>query len=146
MNETVRASGTIWGVFGHRLALDGAEGRVLVDLGPTGIEGLDLKIGDPVSVSGQRKPSEIKVTGLTLADGTERVLKWPDRPPRDGLKPGEAVDPAPAVANVKAAGYVAEGPPRRKPKHFEITAFKDGKRHELHVGLDGAIRKIKAAA
>lgn len=146
MNETVRAAGTIWGMFGHRLALEGADGKVLVDLGPKGIEGLDLKVGDPVAVSGRRKPSEIKVTLLTLPDGTERALSWPDRPQPDRCGPGKPVDPGPILAAVKAAGYVAEGEPRRRPKHFEITARSQGERHKLHVGLDGAIRKFEAEA
>lgn len=135
MAETVRASGEIWGLFGHRFALDGADGKALVDLGPAGIRGLDLKAGDTVTVVGRRKPTEIKVTGITLPDGTERAIAWPDKHP--------AADPGPALAAARAAGYEILGDPRRKPKHFEIDVRRDGQTSELHVEMDGRIRKSR---
>ena len=46
---------------------------------------------------------------------------------------------------VRAAGFEPSGTPRRKPKHFEIDGRRDGKPYELHVELDGRIRKTKPA-
>ncbi|MCJ2011748.1 hypothetical protein [Methylobacterium sp. J-076] len=138
MTTTQEASGTIWAVFGHRLAIEGDGGRILADLGPTGAEGIAIAVGDTVSLKGERKPSEIKVTSLTLGDGVTREIAWPKKPHGD-----DEADEAKAVAAVKAEGYAIEGEPARKPKHFEIVGAKEGARHELHVAFDGTIRKAK---
>lgn len=135
MGEVVEASGRIWAVFGHRVAVEGADGRVLANLGPEGIKGLDLAVGDAVRVIGRRKLFEIKATGIVLPDGTRRTIAWPDKHP--------AVDPAAALATMRGAGYEILGEPRRKPKHFEIDARRDGQRWELHVELDGRLRKAR---
>lgn len=134
-------SGTIWGVFGHRFAIEGADGKVLIDLGPKGMEGITLREGDRVSVTGERKPSEIKALHITLPDGSRRTI---DRPPPKGEH--APADAGSALAAARSAGYEILGEPRRKPKHFEIAARKDGAAVELHLELDGRIRKVKAAA
>jgi len=145
MNDTQKASGTVWAVFGHRFAIDGKDGRFLADLGPKGSEGIEIAVGDAVSVEGESKPSEIKVTSITLKGGVVHEVTWPKKPHDDKAEQGPA-DPAVALSAVKAQGYVVEGEPKRKPKHFEIVGSKDGIRHELHVELDGKIRKTKAVA
>ncbi|GJD35061.1 hypothetical protein [Methylobacterium aerolatum] len=139
MTDTHHVRGTVWAVFGHRLAIEGADGRTLADLGPKGAEGVSLAVGDRVSVEGEHKPTEIKVTSITVGDGAARAIAWP--------KPHEHgdADPAAALATVKAEGYAIEGEPTRRPKHFEIMGSKDGSTHELHVTLDGTIRKVKPA-
>lgn len=137
MNDQQEVSGTVWAVFGHRLAIEGSEGRYLADLGPKGVEGIGIAAGDKVSLKGERKPSEIKVTSIILGDGVSREITWPNKPEH-----GDA-DPAAAVAAVKAQGYTLERAPKRKPKHFEVLGSKDGARHELHVEFDGTIRKVK---
>lgn len=143
MSITQHASGTVWARFGHRFAIEGKDGRFLADLGPKGAEGLTLKPGDTVAVMGERKPSEIKVTTLTLADGTVRTIDWPKKPDHpEGKAPA---DPAAAIAAVEAAGYAVEGDPVRKPKHFEIVGTRAGTRHTIHVEFDGRIRKTEAA-
>ena len=146
------AAGTIWAVFGHRFALDGAGGRILADLGPKGAAGITLAVGDRVSLRGTRKPSEIKVASLTLADGSTRTIDWPEKDgaKKDGTKPHKpdhpTADPAVAIRAVAAAGYAIAGAPERKPKHFELLGAKDGARHTLHVALDGTIKKAVPAA
>ena len=145
-------AGTVWAVFGHRFALDGAGGRILADLGPKGAAGIALAVGDRVSLQGTRKPSEIKVTRLTLADGSTRTIDWPekDAPKKDGPKKDgpdhPPADPALAIRAAEAAGYAVAGAPARKPKHFELRGAKDGVSHEIHVALDGRIRKTKVLA
>ncbi len=138
MNDMQEVSGTVWAVFGHRLAIEEAGGRrCLADLGPKGADGIAVAVGDAVSLKGERKPTEIKVTSITLNDGAAREIAWPVKPDH-----GEA-DPSLAIAAVEDEGYAGMGAPKRKPKHFEIVGSKDGTRHELHVALDGRIRKVK---
>ncbi|TXM97054.1 hypothetical protein FV242_32520 [Methylobacterium sp. WL64] len=155
--EPFDAAGTVWAVFGHRFALDGAGGRILADLGPKGAAGIVLAAGDRVSLRGTRKPSEIKVTRLTLADGSTRTIDWPekDASKKDARKTGAAkteghghpvADPALAVRAAEAAGYAVAGAPERKPRHFELQGAKDGVRHTVYVALDGTIRKAVALA
>lgn len=140
------AAGTVWAMFGHRFAIDGSQGRFLADLGPRGAEAVSLKVGDAVSLKGERKPSEIKVTSLTLADGRVQAVEWPEKPSPKDKGHHTPADPAVAVAAARAHGFVVEGAPERKPKHFEITGSKDGVRCEIHVELDGRIRKTKPLA
>ena len=145
MSKTQTITGTVWAVFGHRLAVEGRDGRVLADLGPRGGEGLTMAVGDEISFTGARKPSEIKVTSITLKDGAVREIAWPTKE-HDDKADREKADPAAALAAVRAEGYAIEGEPERKPRHFEIVGSKDGVRHEIHVELDGTIRKSKPLA
>ena len=130
-----KAAGTVWAVFGHRFALEGADGRHLADLGPKGAEGVALRVGDAITVEGEQKPSEIKVARLTTADGTVHSVTWPDKPGK------EAGDPAAAIAAAEAAGYRVTGEPERRPKHIEVPAEKDGRAVRLHVDGDGTVRE-----
>jgi len=145
MNDTQTITGTVWAVFGHRFAIEAKDVRVLADLGPKGAEGIAIADGDTVTITGERKPSETKVTSITLKDGIVREIAWPKKPHEEKADHAPA-DPAAALAAVKADGYAAEGEPARKPKHFEIVGAKDGVRHEIHVELDGNIRKAKPLA
>lgn len=145
MPESHNTHGTIWALFGHRLAIEGPDGRVLVDLGPEGAEALArasviLKPGDAIAVTGTRKPTEIRASVITGPDGLRRIID------RSHSKGGEEIpaDPAAALAALRSAGYAVEGEARRKPKHFEIPASKDGGRFETHVTFAGVIRKTKA--
>lgn len=99
-------------------------------------------MGDTVSFEGERKPSEVKVTSIKLGGGITHAIAWPKKPHDEH---GEH-DTAAAIAAIKAEGYAVEGVPKRKPKHFEIMGSKDGAKHELHVELDGTIRKSKVLA
>ncbi len=146
-NETVALSGTIQHVFAHRFTLD-AEGTThLADLGPKGADAFPLSAGLAVTLEGERRPSEIKVTRIA-SDGREPVLiahKKPQHAPGHVHADGPA-DPDLALAAVGKAGWTAKGEPRRKPKHFEILARQDdGEWTELHVDFGGAIYKRKTA-
>ena len=43
----------------------------------------------------------------------------------------------------KAAGFDTVGHPRRKPKHFEVLGRRNEQFSELHIELNGIIRKSK---
>jgi len=140
MNDMQEVSGTVWAVFGHRLAIEGTGGRFLADLGPKDAKGIAVAVGDAVLLKGERKPTEIKVTSIALNGTAAREITWPMKPEH-----GEA-GPSVAIAAARAEGYVVEGEPKRKPRHFEIVGAKDGAHHELHIEFDGTIRKVKPIA
>lgn len=146
-NETIALKGTIEHVFGHRFTLE-ADGKThLADLTPKGLEAFPLSEGLRVSLEGERRPSEIKVTRIA-ADGREPVRiehKKPNHAP--GHKHADVpADPARVLGTVRSDGWTSEGEPRRKPKHFEVLARKDGgPLTELHVDFAGTIYKRKPA-
>lgn len=67
--ERVALSGVIRHVFAHRFVLDAQGDLHLADLGPKGAESFRLEPGLPVRLTGERRPSEIKVTEITAKDG-----------------------------------------------------------------------------
>jgi hypothetical protein len=134
-------SGRITHIFGHRFVVHTAEGDILADVTPKGVEHLTLHIGDDVSLEGEMRPTEMKVERFTR-DGRTSVIDH-KKHDEDHHPP---VDPVLALAGVKTAGFQAVGSPRRKPKHFEVLARRDNVFHELHVEFDGQIRKSKPIA
>jgi hypothetical protein len=49
-----------------------------------------------------------------------------------------------ALKTAEANGFAVVGKPRRKPKHFEVLGRDAaGDMVELHIELDGALRKTK---
>ena len=152
MSDTVTLSGTVRHIFAHRFALDTDAGTVLADLGPKGAEAVSLAEGDAVTLSGERKPSEIKVHSLTR-DGRTVAIPRGGKPkdgdePKRGRHPDHApADPRIARATAETAGLHPVGEPRRRPRHFEMLARDaEGGHHELHVALDGALRKRRPVA
>lgn len=146
-HDTTALSGVIQHVFAHRFTLD-AEGQThLADLGPKGAQAFPLAPGLAVSLEGERRPSEIKVT-LISAEGREPVRiehKKPNHGPGHA-HPDVPADPDRIRAAVAAEGWTLEGEPRQKPKHFEVLAHRgDGGPTELHVDFAGRIYKQKAA-
>jgi hypothetical protein len=132
------ASGTITHIFGHRFVVQTTNGAILADLTPRGIEQTALRVGDEVTLAGEMKPSELKVTRFIRGSKTIEIEhgKHHDEH-RDA-------DPRLAIQAATAAGFDPLGQPRRKPKHFEVLGRRDGKLTELHIELDGRIRKRKA--
>lgn len=142
-DQHTRISGRILHVFAHRFVVETAAGAVLADLTPKGSERIALRVGDLVALEGEQKPSELKVTSLIRGSQTVRI-EHPKKPHHhDG--PGSHADPAVALKAARSAGYEPVGAPRRKPKHFEVLGRRDGAFTELHIELDGHIRKTKPA-
>lgn len=147
MPEMHSTHGTIWALFGHRLALEGPDGRILIDLGPDGATALAgqsviLKVGDAVAVTGETKPTEIRATAITGPDGIRHAIVRPSPAGKDAAP----ADPATALAALRQAGYQLDGEPARKPKHFEVRARKDGVSYTAHVTFAGVIRKAVTVA
>jgi hypothetical protein len=133
----VNAVGEITHVFGHRFVLKTGSKSVLADLTPRGLEVVGLRIGDRVALEGEQKPSEIKVSKLERNGETFAVGHGPH-----GTREDKA-DPAIAIKTAEDAGYQVVGGPHRKPKHFEVLGKKGAEFEELHIELDGGVRKTK---
>lgn len=82
-------SGEITDIFAHRFVIRTDAGKVLADLGPKGAETAKLKLGERVEVTGEMKPSELKVGRLARA-GQEPIAIDHDKPKP---KPGDAPKP-----------------------------------------------------
>jgi hypothetical protein len=134
-------SGKITHVFGHRFVVRTDQGDVLADLTPKGLEQITLRLDDEVKLEGEMKPSELKVTEFTRSGKTVQ-LDLGQKPHADQ----PASDPVVVLAAARTAGFRLVGEPRRKPKHFEVLGQQNGEFHELHIELDGKIRKSKPVA
>lgn len=137
-HHTSTITGTIAHVFGHRFVVQTNNGAVLADLTPKGLEQIELRVGDTVALSGETKPSELKV-GRFTRDGKTVTIAHKDK--HHGHH--HDADPREAVRAAKAAGFAIRGEPHRKPKHFEVLGERDAHFTELHIELDGRIRKMK---
>ncbi len=133
-------TGQVTDVFAHRFVVKTATGKILADLGPKGTERMLVREGDHVEMSGETKPSELKVHRIAR-NGAQPVIIEHERPQTE--EHAEA-DPAPALRTVETNGFTVLGVPRRKPKHFEILGRdKAGDLVEMHVELDGTLRNTK---
>ncbi|MCJ2050739.1 hypothetical protein [Methylobacterium sp. J-070] len=155
LHDTTALSGTIRHVFAHRFTIEADGDTHLADLGPKGADAFALATGLHVTLEGERRPSEIKVTRISAA-GREPVEihhKKPHHPPGPkGADKGAderadaPADPARALAAAASAGWTVTEGLRRKPKHFEVLAHRgDGAATELHVDFAGTIYKEKPA-
>jgi hypothetical protein len=140
-------AGKIIHVFAHRFVVETSSGAILADLTPKGTEQVAIHVGDQVKLEGEMKPSELKVTRFTRGGKSIDV----EHKKHDGHGPGHEhhhgpADPAVVLKSARAAGYEPIGEPRRKPKHFEVLGRRHGELVELHVELDGHIRKTKPGA
>ena len=146
-NETTALSGTIKHVFAHRFTLEAQGQTHLADLGPKGAEAFWLSPGLPVSLEGERRPSEIKVTRIETAGRAPVTIEHK----KPNHAPGHKHANAPADVNVvlaaaRKAGWEPEGQTRQKPKHFEVLARQgQGAWTELHIDFAGTIYKQKPA-
>ena len=55
---------------GHRFVLAHADKKILADLGPKGTEEIKLTVGEQVTVTGEQKPSELKVHSIAVRKST----------------------------------------------------------------------------
>jgi hypothetical protein len=139
---TQNLSGRVTDVFAHRFVVETEEGKILAFLGPKGAERVfSLKEGDHVELTGDMKPSELKVRSIAKNGAPPVLVDHPDKP-RPHPHAFEEADSNPALKTVEANGFTVLGRPRRKPKHFEILGRDPaGDMVELHVELDGSLRK-----
>jgi hypothetical protein len=137
-HQTITVVGKITHIFGHRFVVQTDRRPVLADLTPKGLEQIELRVGDSVELSGEKKPSELKVTRFTRDDRTVTIPHKEKHHDHHG-----DADPKEALNAARAAGFATFGEPRRKPKHFEVLGERDAHFTELHIELDGHIRKMK---
>jgi hypothetical protein len=137
-HHILAVAGKITHVFGHRFVVQTSRDAILCDVTPKGLERITLEVGDRVELEGEKKPSELKVTRFTASGSTLLVEHKPKHHDHHG-----AADPEAALKAAKTAGFAIHGEPRRKPKHFEVLGERDARFSELHIELDGRIRKTK---
>lgn len=145
MSDQVRVSGKIIHLFAHRFVVQTTKGAILADITPRGIEQIALRVGNAVTLEGEMKPSELKVTRLTC-EGRTIEIEHKKKPHHDHHGEHGPADPKIVLKAARAAGYEPVAAPRRKPKHFEVLGRRDNRFTELHIELDGHIRKTKPAA
>jgi hypothetical protein len=136
--DTNSHHGTIRDVFGHRFVLITPDGPVLADVSSHAPEAVRLMAGAKVQITGERTPCEIKVR--LFQSGTGETIEIPHKSKKKHLLDDNG-DPERAVKAALDAGYIVEGEPTRKPKHFELQAIRNGHHYELHIMLNGDIRK-----
>ena len=134
-----KISGKITHIFGHRFVVQAAGEAMLADLTPDGAEQVRLRIGDEVQLTGEMKPTELKVSSFT--SGANKVTIAHKKKHEAHVQ----ADPRQALKAAHEAGYQPLGEPRCKPKHFEVLGRRDKELTELHIELDGHIRKAKPA-
>ncbi len=122
-HDTIALSGTITHVFAHRLPWRRKERPIWPISVRSGRKPSPLAPGLPVTLSGERRPSEIKVHANRGA-GREPVLIEHKKPNHGlGHKHGDGpANPRVVLAAALKAGWETRGEPRRKPKHFEVLA------------------------
>ena len=134
----ITVTGEVTDIFAHRFVVKTDAGKLLADLGPKGAEQVALRDGDEVTLSGEQKPSEIRVHSLQKAGGPVIMLEHGKPHPHEL----EDADPKRALETAVRNGFSVAAGPRRKPKHFEILG-RDGAGDfvELHIELSGSLRK-----
>lgn len=146
-HDTVALTGTIQHVFAHRFTLE-ADGRThLADLTPKGLETFPLTEGLRVSLEGERRPSEIKVTRIAAPDRAPVLIEHMKPHHGPGHKhPNLPADPEGALSAARRDGWMPSCEVRSKPKHFEVLARRGGEAWtELHIDFAGLIYKHKPA-
>jgi hypothetical protein len=137
-HKIAHIAGTITHVFAHRFVVSTDSGPVLADLTPRGLEQHTLRIGETIALEGEVKPSELKVLRLTVGGKTICVAHQGSGPHHH-----DETQPDVALTSARDAGFDTIGRLRRKPKHFEVLGRREGRLAELHIEMDGHIRKMK---
>jgi hypothetical protein len=137
-HHTTSITGKITHIFGHRFVVETSRGAVLADITPEGLKQHVLHLGEDVSLSGEMKPSELKVSLLQTGKVTVTIAH--KKKPHDHHPPAE---PNVALKAARDAGFETLGEPRRKPKHFEVLGRRNRELTELHIELNGHVRKMK---
>ena len=86
MTDAVIRSGTVAAVSAHRFTPTTEGHTILADLGPEGAERVVLVPGDAVTITGEQKPSGIKVASVSRGGETVAIPHGPkshERPRRE---------------------------------------------------------------
>jgi hypothetical protein len=138
----VTVKGTILDVFAHRFVVQAARGKILADLGKHNMQKIAIKAGDEVELTGEQKPSELKIHTMIL-NGRPIPLE-PKEKDHHKHKEMKEVDPEIAIHTAQKEHVTVIGKPHRKPQHFEVLGKNSrGELVELHIELDGNLRKSK---
>ena len=142
--EPLKIQGTVSDVVGHRVVVESADGKILVDLGPEADGQTALKVGDKITVDGDMKPGDqLHAESVTLASGQvyelhkkKGWLEWLTGKSTAELAP-ITIDQAKKFASAK--GYTLTSEPVAEKKHFVANATKDGKTFSIDIHADGSI-------
>ncbi|WP_425067023.1 hypothetical protein [Reyranella sp.] len=150
-DHQLSVSGKILHVFSHRFVVQTKSGALLADLTPKGLDQIELNVGDTVKLDGEMKPSELKVSRIVVDGRTVKIEHGkphhhhPHHDDHHHEHHHGPADPKIVLRAAREAGYEPAAKPRRKPKHFEVLGKRNGRFSELHIELDGHIRKTKPA-
>ncbi|MDX7952375.1 hypothetical protein P7D22_14485 [Lichenihabitans sp. Uapishka_5] len=140
-HDLTTLAGAVTALFAHRFTVQGAAGAALADLGPKGAERIDLAVGDHVVLSGEPRPSELKVHSIVKAGAPDITIEHPQKATHGDH---DHVDPAAASKVATDKGFAILGKARRKPRPFEILGRDPGgELDELHIDFDGCLRKTQ---
>ncbi len=146
--EDVVLKGPVSDVFGHRVVMESASKKFLVNFGPKIKDLSALKVGDTVSVEGDlTKSGEVRAFNVTLADGEKIEVakdktswrKWLMGDNDDADKLFTADDAKKLAAD---KGYTLSGDISADKKHFVASATKDGKPVEVELHRDGSVKEV----
>jgi hypothetical protein len=135
---SVKTSGTVTDVFGHRFVVQTSNGKVLADIGPKAT--IKLSPHERVEIEGEQKPTEIKVMRIAIGGGAARDTHHGD--PKHKKHHGHAdgsFGPSEAAAMAQAEGYELLEDVRPHKKHFEALAAKGDRTFAIHVHRDGRV-------
>lgn len=166
LSNTVVVRARIADVFGDRVLIEDATGRILVEIGPATVRPAVLEAGQSVEVEGRLRGRTIEARRVALMDataegaapssaanGTATAPAVPQAPeaPRttssaDALiaQLSRPADPATIRSTLEAVGLQSAGPPVRKNKHTEI-ATRDAAGRAWTASLDrfGRLEEIE---
>ena len=147
--EPMKLEGTITDVIGHRLIVQGPNGKTIVSLGRKAKDQSALKSGDKITVEGDlRKDDELMADKITLSDGrtfeTGKKQSWYEWMTGKKPAPEGAFTAAEAKTIAIGKGYALAADPVSEKKHFTTMASKDGKSYELNIHRDGNVEAKEA--
>lgn len=167
LSNTVVVRARIADVFGDRVLIEDATGRILVELAPSTVRPTVLEAGQSVEVEGRLRGRTIEARRVALtdasgtgaapssaADGTAAapaVQQAPAAVPRPASSADALIaqlsrpaDPATIRSTLEAVGLQPAGPPVRKNKHTEI-ATRDAAGRAWTASLDrfGRLEEIE---
>lgn len=141
-HHTVKVSGKVTDIFGHRFIVETSKGNVLADIGPKAAGHIALKRDEKVELEGEGKPTEIKVH--RIAFGGRPAVDVHHSPTHkdhhDDDHPAFSAADARRIAERGGFKIVGELCPHKK--HYEAKAEHEGKRHDIHIHRNHIMMKF----